>query len=155
MRLFRLSSLALILSLSFGLSAASLGEDQRGAKAVPQFGPERPAWVGLFWRLRPSSDANPRTTLFVCGVNRSGPAGKAGLLGDDLIEEIDGKPLTFRSIAETLDYFAGLDTTQEHVFKVRRGEKTQNIRITAIEMPPEYIPEWSSRRSRYESVRPK
>ncbi len=149
MRRSRLLRIPLVLAVAFGSRAVVLGENPTAAKAVARVGPERPAWVGIFWKLRPSSDENPRTTLFVCGVNRSGPAGKAGLRGDDLIDEIDGDPLSFRSIAETLDYFATLDPTHEHVLTVRRGQETRKIRMTAIEMPLEYIEEWRSRRSRY------
>jgi S1-C subfamily serine protease len=149
MRPSRLLRLALVLAITVGMRTVVVGENPNAAKATAQIGPERPAWVGFLWKLRPSSDENPNPTLFVCGVVRSGPAGKAGLRGDDLIEEIDGKPLSFRSIAETLDYFAGLDTAHEHVFTVRRGRETENIRITAIEMPLERIEEWRSRRSKY------
>ncbi|MEO8188805.1 MAG: PDZ domain-containing protein [Acidobacteriota bacterium] len=155
MRSSRLLRLALVPAICFGLRAAVDGQNPAAGKAATRAGPglalERPAWVGFLWRLRRSSGESPRPTLSVCGVVRSGPADRAGLRGDDLIEEIDANPLPFRSIPEALDYFARLDTTHEHVFSVRRGQESLKIRITAIEMPLERLEEWRSRRSKFVS----
>jgi S1-C subfamily serine protease len=72
--------------------------------------------------------------LTVQEVTAGGPASKAGLQIKDMIVAISGRPISFRSDLELLEFLGAARAGDVVTFAVRRGSLTRSVKITLTAM---------------------
>lgn len=99
-----------------------------------------PGWIGLGFTY--SVNKNGDGWLLIRYVLQGSPAATADFHVGDVVTEIEGKPLRFKSLAEVLDAFAAVKPGQKMKFTVIRAEGQKTITLVATQMPPEQAARW-------------
>jgi len=102
------------------------------------------AWLGLRFHLEPARDGRPVAFLFIDSVVAGSPAEQAGLRKQDLIVELDGKPIAFGTSLEALKFFSNLRVGQKLRANVVRNQEKREIVMTAIALPDHARPAWDA-----------
>lgn len=113
--------------------------------SVGVFAEEMPGWTGMGITRGRGEARSP--WLHVRHVTAGGPAATAGIRAQDVITHIDGRPVTFRTDKDVLDYFGSLEPGQKVKFTVRRAAGEAVITVTAARMPPKMWERWKHNRA--------
>lgn len=112
--------------------------------SIGLFAEEIPGWTGMGITRSKGEERSP--WLHVRHVTEGGPAATAGIRAQDVITHIDGKPVTFKTDSDVLDYFGSLKPAQKVKFTVRRADGETVITVTAARMPPKMWERWKYNR---------
>ena len=80
--------------------------------------------------------------LVVRGTLPDGPAAKAGILPNDLIVAINGKPLSFGDDVDLLDFFASIRAGDRVEATLLRGDEKRKVVLVAAAMTAEQQERW-------------
>lgn len=114
-------SAAFLLALALG-SLATLPEEPR------------PGWLGLGYSYHVATNPKLHNWLFVQRLAPGGPADRAGLHAQDIINAIDDKPLLFANETAVINFFEGIKPGQALLLTVVRASGTRKIRVVAEPM---------------------
>jgi S1-C subfamily serine protease len=106
------------------------------------------AWVGLRFHLVAAPEGHSAPFLFIDSVVPGGPAADAGLRKQDLIVELDGKRIPFRSDVEALKFFASLRVGKKLRTTLVRNQERREIVVTPIALPESARAAWESNLAR-------
>jgi len=102
------------------------------------------AWLGLRFHLETAGEGRPAAFLFIDSVVANGPAEQAGLRKQDIIVELDGKPVSFGTNLEALRFFGSLRVGQKVRVKVVRNQERRDLVMTAIALPDSARAAWDA-----------
>lgn len=112
--------------------------------------PQRP-YIGMAMLLRDAPGGGK--FLYVAAVAEKTPAAQAGALAGDVINAINGKPITFRDDVDLLDFVGALHPGDLVKLTIVREGKTRELRLKVGVMPPEYVERWELSRQRAREAR--
>ncbi len=116
--------------------------DASRAAGDPTLAPR--AWLGLRFHLEAAQEGRSAPFLFVESVVAGGPAEHAGLRKQDIIVELDGKPIAFATNLEALRFFGSLRAGQKVRARVVRNQEKREITLTAIALPDSARAAWDA-----------
>lgn len=96
-------------------------------------------WLGIGVTY-PESRPGAARFLFVQHVIAGSPAAQAGLMPQDLIVSIEGRPIGFADLQEVLRFFRDVRIGQTLHLAVARAGKVTKAVVVAAEVPPQYLP---------------
>ena len=108
--------------------------------------------LGLGYTLHADPEQEVKQWLVVRGTLPDGPAAKAGILPNDLIVAINGKPLSFRDDVDLLDFFASIRAGDRVEATLLRGDEKRKVVLVAAAMTAEQQERW---KQNYELARKK
>lgn len=104
-------------------------------------GGERPGWLGFGFDYHRAT-APASGWMVVLAVAPNSPAAKGGLQPQDLITQINKKPLQFATDADLLAALGKIRAGEKVTFRVRRGTATIDATVTAAPMSDEMYRLW-------------
>lgn len=110
------------------------------------FADKVPGWLGLGYTYHRNPDGTG--WLHVQRLAPGGPAEKAGLLVQNVITAIDGKPLRFADDKAVIAHFKSIRPGQEVVLTVMQRGKAKPVKVKAIAMPKQYYELWKQNEQR-------
>jgi S1-C subfamily serine protease len=139
---------AIALTLVLCVAAAVESQAADAEKMSPR------AWLGLRFHFEPAREGHPMAFLFIESVVSGGPAEQAGIRKQDIVVELDGKPISFNSDLEALRFFGNLRIGQKLRAKVIRNQAKRDIIMTAIALPANARSAWDANLSRATAPKP-
>jgi len=108
--------------------------------------PTPPGWLGMgvTYHTKTAADGSIRGWLFIRNLEPNGPAARAGLHVQDVIDLIDDKPLAFRDDVTVLRMLSSVRPHQQVRLRVLH-EGVANVRVVvAAELPERARRAWQA-----------
>jgi S1-C subfamily serine protease len=128
MRIIAMRNALLIACLLLPSSSPSLAGEPPPKRSVAR------GWLGFGFELHREPGKAVPVWLHVRRVTEGGPAFKAGLRSQDVIVEIDDKPLRFATDTAALDFFSSRRAGEKVILTLARA--TGRTRLTVVAEPP-------------------